>query len=67
MAEVRFKNQAAATKWLKAHDGLFLDENTKEGKWAAYVPHNLSKDGMAIGYGDTVPSAVAAVAEIVEG
>lgn len=63
----RFKNQAAATKWLKANYGVFLEENAKEGRWAAYVPHNASSDGMAIGYGETVPAAVEAAAVIVEG
>ena len=59
-----FKRQADAVKWLKSVDGCYLDENGKEGKWAAYVPH----DGeMAIGYGDTVQEATAAVAAIVEG
>lgn len=66
MAEARFKNQAAASKWLKAHLGVFLEENDKQGRWAAYVPDN-SESGMAIGYGDTIPAAVEAVAEIVEG
>lgn len=66
MAEARFKNQAAATKWLKTKFGVFLEENVTEGRWAAYVPHN-NETGMAIGYGDTIPAAVEAVAEIVEG
>lgn len=63
----RFKNQAAATKWLKANLGVFMDENTKLGRWAAYVPHDASEGGMAIGYGETIPEATEAVAVIVEG
>jgi len=66
MSVYRFKNQAEAVKWLEQHFGVFLEANDQKGKWAAYVPHETSENGMAIGYGNTVPEAVDNVANLIE-
>jgi len=63
----RFKNQASATKWLASVSGCFLEENSAEGKWAAYVSHKSGKDGMAVCYGDTPIEAISAAADLLEG
>lgn len=61
------KTQAAATKWLQSVAGVIIDENSKEGKWAAYVPNDKDEDGMTIGYGDTFVEAVNNVVKLLEG
>lgn len=63
----KFKTQAAATKWLKSVSGVIIDENSNQGKWAAYVPNNKDESGMTIAYGDTFVEAVTNVAEMIEG
>ena len=59
-----FKTRAAAVKWLESVFGVYLEEGSAEGKWAAYVPY---RGEMAIGYGDDVLKAITAAQVIVEG
>jgi len=60
------KTTAAAIKWLKQIGGAVIDDNSKEGKWAAYIPSN-DKDGMAIYYGNTIVEAINNAIQDVEG
>lgn len=59
----QFKRQADATKWLSSVYGVFLDNNTSDGKWMAQVP-DKSEAGVSIAYGDTPLAAINAVSEM---